>query len=617
MLNLLTARRLRILKKNIDHNRPLQKTSKKKLSIITIMKKLFLTLFLSAVTALATAQEAPAPKWLSKVQKSIVSVISYDKDKKMIHEGVGYVISADGVAVADYSLFRDAYSAVAVDASGNQSEVERILGADDLYNIIRFRIASKKNTPLTLASSTSTNRGADVFAIGYYGKSKVNVVPKATVEKKELIDSKYAYYSLDSEFDGKQVGKGVFSTQGEFLGIVQSPVGGKCGVVDGAMARDLNVSAIMTKSKSLAYSNIYIKKGLPDNLEESKVYLYFKSRTAGNEEYMDLLNLFIATYPDNAWGYLSRATPYIDLHQFDDADNDLQTYMKLVEDKNQGHADVAKTIYSKLVYMPEPKYDKWTYELAIDHVDQAINGVKAQLPAITDSTKKELAKSSELEYTLLKAQILSAKKDDRGAIAIYDEINAGPYKSPGTFYASSLAHEAAGDSTDIQIAMMDSAIAQFPDPKPQEAASYYLRRAKIYEKEGKFRQAVADYNQFCYLNNNKVSDTFYYDRSQLEVKARMYQQAIDDIDQAVQLAPQNPLYLVEKSAIHLRVNQIDQCIEAAQKCIELSTDYPDAYRILGYAQIQKGDKVSAKKNLERAKELGDETAQEIMDTYLK
>ena len=332
---------------------------------------------------------------------------------------------------------------------------------------------------------------------------------------------------------------------------------------------------------------------------------------------MDMLNLFIATYPDNSWGYLSRATPYIDLHQFDDADNDLQTYMKLVEDKNQGHADVAKTIYSKLVYMPEPKYDKWTYELAIDHVDQAINGVKAQLPAITDSTKKELAKSSELEYTLLKAQILSAKKDDRGAIAIYDEINAGPYKSPGTFYASSLAHEAAGDSTDIQIAMMDSAIAQFPDPKPQEAASYYLRRAKIYEKEGKFRQAVADYNQFCYLNNNKVSDTFYYDRSQLEVKARMYQQAIDDIDQAVQLAPQNPLYLVEKSAIHLRVNQIDQCIEAAQKCIELSTAYPDAYRILGYAQIQKGDKVSAKKNLERAKELGDETAQEIMDTYLK
>ena len=137
------------------------------------MKKLFLTLFLSAVTALATAQEAPAPKWLSKVQKSIISVIAYDKDKKMIHEGVGYVISADGVAVADYSLFRDAYSAVAVDASGNQSEVERILGADDLYNIIRFRIASKKTTPLTLASSTSTNRGADVLAIGYYGKSKV------------------------------------------------------------------------------------------------------------------------------------------------------------------------------------------------------------------------------------------------------------------------------------------------------------------------------------------------------------------------------------------------------------------------------------------------------------
>ena len=43
----------------------------------------------------------------------------------------------------------------------------------------------------------------------------------------------------------------------------------------------------------------------------------------------------------------------------------------------------------------------------------------------------------------------------------------------------------------------------------------------------------------------------------------------------------------------------------------------DAYRIMGFAQIQKGEKEAALKNLQRAKELGDESAEEIIEKYLK
>lgn len=580
------------------------------------MRRFVLSITLMVVSLGLLAQEKPAPKWVPKVQKSVYSLITYDQHQEKMHEGVAFAVSADGALVSDYATFLEAYSAVVVDASGNKYDVERILGADDLYGLVRFRIANKRTTPLTLANPASANTGAEVVAIGYT-KGKVNVVPKSTISKKEMVNEKYGYYTLANEFDGKQVGKGAFNANGELLGVILSPLDGKSGVIDAAMGRDLTLGALQSKSSSIAYNKINIKKGIPDSPEEGLIYLYIKSRTAGNDEYMDLVNLFVSTFPENAEGYLRRATPLIDLERFDEAEQDLQTYLKLVADKNQGNNNVAKTIYSKLVYMPEPDYPKWNYDVALGYCDKAIDGQRQKAQSEADADKKVMEEVSLVEYQLQKAQILSTKGDHQGALAIYDDINAGKYKAPGTFLAASMAHEALGDTIDVQIALMDSAIAQFPDTLPMDAAGFVMRRARLYEKAHKFRQAVADFNKFATINNDNLSASFYYDRSQLEVQGRMYQQALNDIDKAVEMAPNEPLYHVEKSAIHLRVNQLDECIAAAQKCISLNAEYADAYRILGYAQIQKGDKTAARRNLEKAKELGDEAAQEIMDTYLK
>ena len=581
------------------------------------MKKFLITLVLTAMTLSVSGQEAPAPKWLSKAQKSILSVITYDQNREKLNEGCGFVVSSDGAVISTYNTFKEAYSAVVVDASGNKYDVERILGADDVYGLVRFRISNKKTTPLTIASSTASNRGMDVLAIGYT-KGKVNVVPKSSIEKKDMVsDNKYAYYTLATEFDGKQEGNGLFNTNGELVGIILSSVDKKSGAVDAAMGRDLSLGALLNRSQSMTYNKIYIKKGIPDSPGEALIYLSMKSRNAGNDEYMDLVNLFIETYPDVAEGYLRRAIPLIDLQRFDEADRDLQTYMKLVEDKSYGHYCVAQTIRDKLVYLPEPAYDKWTYPVALEHVEQAITGMSADVEKETKAEMKEMNEVTLYKAILLKAELLSSSGDHRGAIAIYDDVNASKYKGPATFHACCLEHQAAGDSIDIQIALMDSAVAQFPDSLPAEASGYVMHRAKLYNDAGMYRKAVADYNTFYDLSNGQVSPVFYYDRSQIELQGKMYQQALDDINKAVEMEPNSPLYLVEKSAMHLRVNQLDECIAAAEKCIAMSQQYPDAYRILGYAQIQKGDKTNAKINLEKAKELGDEAAQEIMDKFLK
>ena len=97
----------------------------------------------------------------------------------------------------------------------------------------------------------------------------------------------------------------------------------------------------------------------------------------------------------------------------------------------------------------------------------------------------------------------------------------------------------------------------------------------------------------------------------------MFQQSLDDLNKAISLAPNVPIYYIEKCALLLRVNELDDCIQTARQVLRLAPNNADAYRIMGYAQIQKGDKTSGRQSLEQAVKLGDTTAQSIIDKYLK
>jgi tetratricopeptide (TPR) repeat protein len=62
---------------------------------------------------------------------------------------------------------------------------------------------------------------------------------------------------------------------------------------------------------------------------------------------------------------------------------------------------------------------------------------------------------------------------------------------------------------------------------------------------------------------------------------------------------------------------LDESIETARQCIAVDAESVDAYRMLGYALLQKGDKAGALENLNRAISLGDEGAKEIVTKYMK
>lgn len=565
-------------------------------------RKTLYTLLLCLTTLTSYAQ----PKFASKVSKGIVSLNTYDRQGNLMHQGTAFFVGTNGEAVADYRLFKNAYQASIVDASGKQIDVDCILGADDTYSMVRFHVNTKGNAIIPSVTSFQP-MNSTVFVLGRKSGGVLSDV-QATVADTAMIQGKYVYYGLDKTVDEALIGAPVFNESGTLVGMLHPQIGDKNYVLDIRFRNELKIQPFPTSSASVALGNIFIPKALPDTQEEALVYLYTKSRSASNEEYMDLVNRFVAAYPKNAEGYLRRATPLIDLTRFDEADSDLQQYLSLVDDKAIGNYNVASLIFDKLRLQPEPAYEKWNEDVAIQYVDKALS--------FNASKPEEEQKLEKTRYRILKGQLLMNKPDYDGALAVYEELNRESGGVPTYFYAISLAREGRGDSIEAVMEPIDSAIAKFGNPLPSEASNYVIRRGQLYANAGKYREAVQDYNQYAYLMNNQVSPIFYYERSQIEVNARMYQPALDDIDKAIELAPREPLYHMERAALAVRVSMFDECIESCQTALRLNPDIIDAYRILGYAQLQKGDKTSARQNLQKAIDMGDETARMLMNTYL-
>jgi tetratricopeptide (TPR) repeat protein len=172
------------------------------------------------------------------------------------------------------------------------------------------------------------------------------------------------------------------------------------------------------------------------------------------------------------------------------------------------------------------------------------------------------------------------------------------------------------DST-AQLALLDSCVAQFSRPYLKEVAPYLLSRAQLLMDLGRHRQAVSDLNDYEEVMKAQVNSNFYYMRFRVETEGRLFQQALNDIEKAITMTPQSDLYYAEKASLQIRVGLYDEAVETAKTSIQLAPEHSDGYLFLGLAQCLKDQKAEGVKNLQKAKELGDAQADELIEKYSK
>lgn len=549
---------------------------------------------------------AQTPKWVEKAKRAVFSVVTYDKNDKILNTGNGFFVSEDGLALSDYSLFKGAERAVIITADGKQMPVSLILGADDMYDVVKFRVAIVgKKVPSLLVAGTAPAAGSSAWMLPYSTQKSIACV-SGKVKKVDDIAGDYHYYTLDMPMKDKMVSCPVMNEAGEVFGIAQKSFGmdtaTTCYASGASFAMSQHISALSLGDAAL--KNIGIRKGLPDTEDQALVYLYMASSSSSSEDYERLLGDFIAKFPDNADGYLRRANFYVvkakeDASFFDKAAQDMEAAQKVAKKKDDVLYNIAKLIYAYQLEKPEKTYNDWTFETALNQIRQAME--LNPLPV----------------YVQLEGDILFAMQDYAGALAAYEQVNRSNLASPATFFSAAKTKELMKAESGEILALMDSCVARCPQPVTASYAPYLLERATMRVNAGQARQAMLDYDGYFKAVNGQVNDLFYYYREQAALKARQYQRALDDIAKAVELNPNDLTYQAEQAAVNLRVGRYDTAMKLLQAIIRTNPKYAEAYRLLGLCHIQLKQKEEACKNFNKAKELGDPNVDALIEKYGK
>ena len=558
------------------------------------MKRFFIFLF--GVLMLPLTMMAQ-PSWTKKAAKSVFTLKTFDIDGNLHASAYGFFVGEHGEAVSSFEPFRGAVSAKVIDAAGKELPVICLLGANETYDVAKFSVDVKKSQPLAVAAFPGAE-GEEVWLLPY--REQKNPVP-GIVRRTEKFSGDYTYYTIAGMSSDETAGAPLLNGQGQVLGLIQQSTAGAADTLTYAVSARYADSLKMTglSINDPAMRATKVKKALPAQADQALLTLFVAASTMDSASYVQLVNDFIEQYPSEQDGYITRAQLAAGSGRYNDADRDLATALKCGTKKDEVHYSYSRMIYQKVLYQPEQEtVDAWTLDRALEEAESAyrIN----PLPS----------------YLQQQAYVLFAQKKYAEASAVYEQLYPTVLRSPDLFVEASHCKLMQTDTT-AYLALLDSAVSLFSRPYLREAAPYILTRAQARMDAGRYRDAVADFNDYEQLMAQQVNDNFYYVRHQAETGGKLYQQALNDIARAIAMNPKQELYYAEKASLEVRVGLYDDAIATAEECIQLVPEYSDGYLFLGLAQCLKGNKAEGVKNLQKAKALGDEQADELIEKYGK
>ncbi len=534
------------------------------------------------------------PGWVKKATKSVFTVKTFSADGSLIGSSNGFFTGTDGEAISNFSPFKGASRAVIIDAAGKEIPVSAIMGANDMYDVVKFRVATNKTLPLTIATEVAPT-GSTVWLLPY---RETKVIKSGAVRKAETFQEEYAYYTVAMQTPETAVSCPLMNEAGEVIGLMQQPASATDSLSYAVSARfvdSLKVTGLSLSDPALKMTAI--KKELPSTLDETNLLIYLASTSVDSVTYAGLVNDMIEKYPQAPDGYLYRAELAANATKYAEADKDMTQALKVAkEGKDEVLFSYARMIYNKEIYQNNLPYEPWSLDKALSNIQEA-NGINPQ-PG----------------YQQLEGNILFAQKKYDEAYHIFTELTNTSLDKAELWYSASRCKEMQKDTT-AMLALLDSAVCTFSKPYLKQAAPYLWTRGNKRFDCGKYRDAVADFNEYEQLMAAQVNARFYYIRHQAEVEGRLYQQALNDLDRAMQMEPKETLYRAEKASLLIRVGKYDDAIEPAEECITLEPDGSNGYLLKGLALCLKGNKKEGLELLGKAKDMGDPQADTLIEKY--
>ena len=556
------------------------------------MKKIIF--ILTCLSTLGSHLVAQNPKWFKKAAKAQISIVTMNEKGDMLQSGSGFFIGKDGTALADYQLFKQASKAKVVSGEGKEYEVEAIIGASSLYDLVKFRVKTDKDTPALTISDRMGVKHEHVYVLPYPTKENKMCV-NDTLHDIQKFNEKYGYYTLGRPLDEKYLNSPVMDEEGEVLGMIQ---------------RKADASATTSYAVSVAYGNtlctdgmssadndlnaIRIRKALPADEADIRTFLFMTASRSDSATYSQYLNDYILQFPKSSEAYTQRADFYMAHGNYAAAEEDMKSALEVTEKKDETYYAFSKLLYELNLKPGYQVYKDWNLNHSLTLAEEAYKANPLPL------------------YILQEGNTLYALKEYEKACEKYLSLRETNMRSAQIFlYAAQCKRMAKTDTLQI-LALQDSAVACFKKPYPKDAAPSLLERSNTLLELGRYLEAIADLNEYEHLMSNELTAYFYYRREQAEMQCRMFQQAVDDIDRAIRMEPKEPLYHAERAVVYYRLGEFEEALKSAQKSAELNPKFGDAYRLAGICQLRLNQREKGLSNLKKAIELGDESAQAIL-----
>ncbi|GHT37522.1 serine protease [Bacteroidia bacterium] len=532
---------------------------------------------------------------MAKARKAVFTVTTYNKEGRNIGTTTGFYISETGEALSAYKPFNGASRAVVTDADGNNLPVASIVGADDLYDVVKFKVSvPKKVEYLPLATDPAPAGTAYLLS---YSPTKAPSYKEGSIAETSKLKDAYSYYKFSIPIESGQMNAPWLLPSGEVFALAQEDAAGKKETsygVSAGYANSLRYSSV--DAFNSVYTKIGIRKAWPADAEQAAVSLFLLAGSQDATAYLETLGDFIATFPDSEDGYTSRAslyaTRYAELSIARDeclklASADINIAAKLSKNKAQALYKQAEIIYRVASGDTTITDSNWSLETAAAIIRQAIT--LEDTPA----------------YRLLEGDISYSQENFPAAYEAYLQA-AHSESSPSSYYmaAKSLENIPGSQISDI-IALLDSAITKMGTPVPKGAAQYVLERVNHKMQLNLYKEAVEDYDLYYYLSDGKVNDSFYYYREQAKSRAGDNDGAILDIREAIRLNAQVPDYYAEEAAILVRLQKYGEALQSITKALALEPEFASCYRLQGVCYIRQEKKAEACQSFNKAKEMGD------------
>ncbi len=531
---------------------------------------------------------------IESASTSVFSLTTFKKDGTLLASTHGVFLGNNGEAVSSWKPFVGADSAVVIDAKGNQMKVNALIGVNELYNVCKFRVDGK--TKSASVAKTASKKGDKVWILQYsVNKPQID---QRNIQNVESFMQKYAYYIFSTNIDDNADGCPVVNSKGEILGTVQvSKDGLQVVAIDANLMNDMVVeNGLVITNPVLRQSFIPIE--FPQNHDQAAVMLTLASEQGDSLMYGKYVKSFVHAFPKDIEGYNAQANNQLAKADFAGVDATMKTALEKVTKKQDVHSAYSRLIYNKISNLPDSIWPSWNADKAIEEADKAYSIENQPL------------------YVHQQALAYFVKKDYTTAYNKFMSLTNTSIRNGDLFYSAAQC-KTQMKAPDVEIvALLDSAIAASPQPLNFVGAPYVLARGTHYYNVQQYRKAVVDFNQYDSLMQGRpISSDFYYIRHKAEMQIHQYQQALNDMDRAILLERNSPTLWAEKASLHLRFNQADKAIRSAQICTQLAPEYADGFILLGVANMVANNKEEGTKALMKAKQLGDERADEYLKKY--